>query len=76
MVLEESNIEGILDWESARFYLQYWITSKPIRNAGFYLKSIEGTKREAWRDFLRSMLEKESFESALAQGIGIYKLEI
>ena len=64
MVSEEGNVEGILDWESAGFYPRYWIVSKPMRSAGFYLKSTEGTKREAWRDLLRSMLMKEGFEPA------------
>lgn len=64
MVLEESNVEKILDLESERFYPQYWIASKLMYSASFYLKSIEGTKREACCDFLRSMLEKKSFEPA------------
>ena len=64
MVSEEGNVEGILDWESAGFYPRYWIILKPMRSAGFYLKSAEGTKREAWRDLLRHMLMKEGFEPA------------
>ena len=62
MVSESGNVEGILDWESAGFYPRYWIVSKPMRSAGFYLESTEGTKREAWRNLLRSMLMKEGFE--------------
>jgi hypothetical protein len=62
VVLEEGNVEGILDWESTRFYPRYWIALKLILNAGFYLNSTEGTKREAWRYLLVSMLKKEGFE--------------
>lgn len=64
MVSKEGNVEGILDWESAGFYPQYWIASRPMRSAGFYLKSTEATKREAWRHLLISMLKKEGFEPA------------
>ena len=64
MVSREGNVEGILDWESAGFYPRYWIASKPMRSAGFYLKSTKGTKREAWRDLLGIMLKKEGFEPA------------
>ena len=62
IVSEEGNVEGILDWESAGFYPRYWIVLKPMRSAGFYLKSTEGTRREVWRDLLKSMLKKEGFE--------------
>ena len=65
MVSEEGNVEGILDWESAGFYPRSWIASKPMLSAGFYLNSGEGTKREAWRDLLGSMLKKEGFEPAI-----------
>lgn len=47
MVLEEGNVEEILDWEFAWFYLQYKIALKLMRNADFYLKSTEEIKREA-----------------------------
>jgi len=62
MVSDEGNIEGILDWESAGFYPRWWIASKPMLSAGFYLNSTEGTKWDAWRDLLGSMLKKEGFE--------------
>ncbi|KAK0507414.1 hypothetical protein JMJ35_010452 [Cladonia borealis] len=62
MVLEDGNVEGILDWESAGFYPRYWIVSKVMRSAGFYLESTEKTERVAWRDLLGSMLIKEGFE--------------
>jgi hypothetical protein len=65
MVSEGGNVEGILDWESAGFYPRFWIASKPLLSAGFYLNSTEGTKREAWRDLLGSMLKKEGFEPAV-----------
>jgi hypothetical protein len=65
MVSEGGNVEGILDWESAGFYPRYWIASKPMLSAGFYLSSTKGTKREAWRDLLGSMLKKEGFEPAI-----------
>jgi hypothetical protein len=65
MVSEEGNVEGILDWESAGFYPRFWIASKPMVSAGFYLNSTKGTKREAWRDLLVSMLKKEGFEPAI-----------
>jgi hypothetical protein len=65
MVSEEGKVEGILDWESAGFYPRYWIASKPMLSAGFYLSSTKGTKREAWRDLLGSMLKKEGFEPAI-----------
>ena len=65
IVSEDGNVEGILDWESAGFYPRYWIASKPMLSAGFYLNSTEGTKREAWRDLLGVMLKKEGFEQAI-----------
>lgn len=57
-------MEGISNWKSAEFYPQYWIASKPIDSAGFYLKFTKKIKREAWRDLLRSILEKKGFEPA------------
>ena len=65
MVLKEGNIEGILDWESTGFYPRFWIALKPMLSAGFYLNSTEGTKREAWRDLLGSMLKKEGFKPVI-----------
>lgn len=64
MVLEEGNMEEILNWESAKFYPQYWIASKLICSTDFYLKSTKRTKKETWRNFLKSMLKKKSFEPA------------
>lgn len=32
-------------------------------SAGFFLKATEATERVAWRELLRSMLEKEGFKS-------------
>ena len=64
MVSEEGNVAGIIDWESAGFYPRCWIASKPMLSAGFYLNSTEGSKREARRDLLGSMLKKEGFEPA------------
>jgi hypothetical protein len=60
MVSEEGNVEGILDWESSGFYPEFWIASKPLLSAGFYLNCREG--REAWRDLLVSMLMKEGYK--------------
>ena len=64
MVSASGKVMGILDWESAGFYPRYWIVLKPKCSAGFYLKTTEGTKREAWRDLLRSELMKEGFKLA------------
>lgn len=65
MVSQEGNVEGILDWESAGFYPRFWIASKPMLSAGFYLNSRGEAKREAWRDLLGSMLKNEGFEPAI-----------
>jgi hypothetical protein len=65
IVSEGGNVVGILDWESAGFYPRFWIASKPMLSAGFLLNSTEGTNRGAWRDLLRSMLQKEGFEAVI-----------
>jgi len=65
IVSESGNVEGIIDWESAGFYPRFWIASKPMLSPGFYLSPAEGTNREAWRDLLRRMLQKEGFEPAV-----------
>ncbi|TVY12798.1 hypothetical protein LARI1_G009076 [Lachnellula arida] len=77
IISERGNVEGILDWESAGFYPRFWIATKPAISAGFYLNPVEGTKREAWRDLLGSMLQEEGFEPAgftIEGGQTLYKV--
>ncbi|KAE8308607.1 hypothetical protein BDV41DRAFT_581276 [Aspergillus transmontanensis] len=56
----DSSIEAILDWESAGFYLKFWIPLKPYRSGGFNL-DIPGESRYDWTDLFVSKLSDEGF---------------
>ncbi|CAG8961939.1 hypothetical protein HYFRA_00013719 [Hymenoscyphus fraxineus] len=62
IMVEDSKVVGILDWESAGFYPRYWIALKPTLSAGFFLKSTDTTEKVAWRNLLGEMIAKEGFE--------------
>jgi hypothetical protein len=59
MVLD-SAITGILDWESAAYYPRFWIATKPRLSAGFYLQK-DRTDQKAWSNILGEMLEVDGF---------------
>jgi len=65
IMVSDSKVVGILDWESAGFYPRFWIASKPKISAGFFLKSTDQTEKETWRNLLGNMLEKEGFEPVM-----------
>jgi hypothetical protein len=66
IVKEDGSIIGIIDWESAAFYPTFWLGTKPLVSAGFYLQSPE---RRAWAILLANALEREG----LASDIEIYE---
>jgi len=59
MVLE-STVIGILDWESAAYYPKFWIATKPRLSAGFYLQK-DRTDQKAWSNILGDVLEAGGF---------------
>lgn len=63
MVLN-GTIVGILDWESAAYYPEFWIATKPRLSAGFYLQQ-DRTDRKAWSYILSNMLEANGFSQNL-----------
>jgi len=55
----DGSIVGILDWESAAYYPKFWLGTKPLVSAGFFL---QGTgERRAWATLLVESLEREGF---------------
>lgn len=60
IVTEDGSIVGIIDWESAAFYPTFWLGTKPLVSAGFFL---HGTEMRAWAVLLASTLEREGLSS-------------
>ncbi|KAL5398398.1 hypothetical protein PMIN03_012786 [Paraphaeosphaeria minitans] len=60
IVDEDGSIIGIIDWESAAFYPTFWLGTKPLVSAGFY---VHGLERRAWAILLANALEREGFAS-------------
>ncbi|KAG4438168.1 hypothetical protein IFR05_006336 [Cadophora sp. M221] len=56
----EGTVTGILDWESAAYYLKFWIATKPRLSAGFHLQK-DRTDRNAWSNMLGNVLEARGF---------------
>jgi len=56
IVGEDGSVVGIIDWESAGFYPMFWLGTKPLVSAGFFLYEAE---RLAWARLLASTLERE-----------------
>ncbi|KAF2815600.1 uncharacterized protein BDZ99DRAFT_457582 [Mytilinidion resinicola] len=65
IVTEDGSIVGIVDWESAAFYPMFWLGTKPLVSAGFFLHS--GAERRAWAILLASSLEEEGFASDMVR---------
>ncbi|KAK2623871.1 hypothetical protein QTJ16_006505 [Diplocarpon rosae] len=59
MVLD-SAVTGIIDWESAAYYPKFWIATKPRLSAGFYLQK-DKTDHKAWSKMLGDALEAGGF---------------
>jgi hypothetical protein len=62
IVDENGNIIGVVDWESAAYYPLFWICTKPLVSAGFYVLG-KGAERLAWATLLTEELEKEGLLS-------------
>jgi hypothetical protein len=55
-------ISGIIDWESAGVYPRFWIGTKPLVSAGFYLSpGQDWEKRKAWSVIFANALEQRGF---------------
>ncbi|KAI9743915.1 MAG: hypothetical protein M1818_002649 [Claussenomyces sp. TS43310] len=60
IIVLDSTVVGILDWESAAYYPKFWIATKARLSAGFYLQN-DRTDRKAWSCILGQMLEANGF---------------
>jgi Ser/Thr protein kinase RdoA (MazF antagonist) len=61
MVSEDGNrITGIIDWESAAYYPRFWVATKPVTAAAFYLEC-ETDERKFWGHLLGQALETHGF---------------
>ncbi|CZS94656.1 uncharacterized protein RCO7_06623 [Rhynchosporium graminicola] len=67
VMIFESTVTGILDWESAAYYPRFWLATKPRVSAGFYLQK-DRTDRKAWSNILGNSLEAGGF----LQDIDVY----
>jgi Phosphotransferase enzyme family len=63
LVSNQGEINGIIDWESAGFYPRFWIGTKPLVSAGFFLNGTDIDKRKAWSTLLSRSLEEKGFMS-------------
>ncbi|KAF1961488.1 hypothetical protein CC80DRAFT_532103 [Byssothecium circinans] len=68
MVRKDGSVVGIIDWESAAFYPRFWLGTKPLVSAGFYLSG-EKDKKRNWAVMLSDALGREGFPS----DVGKYK---
>ncbi|KAI9369692.1 hypothetical protein BJX61DRAFT_133567 [Aspergillus egyptiacus] len=59
LISDDGKIKAILDWESAGFYPEYWVTLKPYMSLGFYLPAADN--RYAWADLLIAKLAERGF---------------
>ncbi|KAL8646449.1 MAG: hypothetical protein Q9226_006853 [Calogaya cf. arnoldii] len=65
MVSEGGVVEGIIDWESAGYYPQFWIATKPSVSPGLSLCPVPpGCEEWEWRRALKSELERLGFPQA------------
>lgn len=60
MVDDNGHVLAILDWESAGYYPEFWIGTKPMKAAGFFLSTFKDD-RTAWARSLTAAVEKEGF---------------
>jgi hypothetical protein len=59
LVSQDGEVRGILDWESAAFYPDFWVSLKPYISAGFLLNSNES--RHEWVDLFETKLSEIGF---------------
>lgn len=65
LVSDDGNINGIIDWESAAFYPKFWVATKPLVSAGFFLEGTDYIEKREWSTFLADALQEEGFTSGL-----------
>ncbi|KAI9652185.1 MAG: hypothetical protein M1831_007166 [Alyxoria varia] len=65
MVTGDGGVVGIIDWESAAFYPDFWLGTKPCVSAGYLLEFCDAdnevTQDTAWGYALRDALEAKGF---------------
>jgi hypothetical protein len=61
MISEDGSVSGVLDWESAGYYPEFWIATKPLVSGRFYLPQVS-EDRMAWAKLLVNALEIEGFK--------------
>ncbi|KAI4188407.1 MAG: hypothetical protein LQ346_005321 [Caloplaca aetnensis] len=65
MVSEDGIVEGVIDWESAGFYPEFWIATKPSVSPGLDLcPAPAGCDELDWRRALKTELERLGFPQA------------
>jgi len=57
-----SQVNGVIDWESAGYYPDFWIATKPCVSAAFLLEGVGSTNTQDWRGCLTTALEKSGFQ--------------
>jgi serine/threonine protein kinase len=60
IVDEHNDLAAIIDWESAAFYPQFWIATKPLVSAGFNLGCED---RSEWAFMLSQSLGRKKFNA-------------
>lgn len=65
MVSEDGIVEGVIDWESAGYYPQFWIATKPSVSPGLdFCPAPSGCEQWDWRKALKTELERLGFPQA------------
>ena len=63
MVSEEGNLTGVIDWEGTGYYPHFWLATKPLVSAGFYLDGVTKIEKQEWAHLLVDSLEREGFST-------------
>lgn len=68
IMVHDGRFVGIIDWESAGYFPEWWIATKPQMSAGFLLKDREdGTDRAQWATMLSEELQQFGFQKPEAK---------
>ena len=61
MVSADGHVTGIIDWESAAYYPQFWVATKPVFSGSFWLEC-ETDEPKLWGQLLGQALETKGYK--------------
>jgi hypothetical protein len=61
MVSADGHVTGIINWESAAYYPQFWVATKPVFAGSFWLEC-ETDEPKLWGQLLGQALETKGYK--------------